>query len=173
MSAPGVPDRPSVTGLCPRVPGTRARAAALIRPSRIPRRRRRRRRRPGKSALSGRPSARFWRRAVDALSGRRGATPLVRRPRPPTRSAKTAAKRRRREMATRHEPGAALISVIKSQKNYGSAYSKRVPRTNCALRIKKCAPRISSGIYFLSTSLLTNNVVFNLFVCLHCQKQPF
>ena len=117
VSAPGVPDRPSVTGLCPRVPGTRARAAALIRPSRIPRRRRRR---PGKSALSGRPSARFWRRAVDALSGRRGATPLVRRPRPPTRPAKTAAKRRRREMATRHEPGAALISVIKSQKNYGS-----------------------------------------------------
>ena len=34
----------------------------------------------------------------------------------------------------------------------GRAYSKRVPRTNCALRIKKCAPRISSGIYFLSTS---------------------
>ena len=32
------------------------------------------------------------------------------------------------------------------------AYSKRVFRTNCALRIKKCAPRISSGIYFLSTS---------------------
>ena len=32
------------------------------------------------------------------------------------------------------------------------AYSKRVSRTNCALRIKKCAPRISSGIYFLSTS---------------------
>jgi len=32
-----------------------------------------------------------------------------------------------------------------------SAYSKRVFRTNCALRIKKCAPRISSGIYFLST----------------------
>jgi len=32
------------------------------------------------------------------------------------------------------------------------AYSKRVPRTNCALRIKKCAPRISTGIYFLSTS---------------------
>jgi len=28
------------------------------------------------------------------------------------------------------------------------AYSKRVPRTNCALRIKKCAPLISSGIYF-------------------------
>ena len=28
------------------------------------------------------------------------------------------------------------------------AYSKRVPRTNCALRSKKCAPRISSGIYF-------------------------
>ena len=25
-----------------------------------------------------------------------------------------------------------------------SAYSKRVPRTNCALRIKKCAPRIST-----------------------------
>ena len=33
-----------------------------------------------------------------------------------------------------------------------TAYSKRVPRTNCALQIKKCAPRISSGIYFLSTS---------------------
>ena len=32
------------------------------------------------------------------------------------------------------------------------AYSKRVFRTNCALRIKKCAPWISSGIYFLSTS---------------------
>jgi len=32
------------------------------------------------------------------------------------------------------------------------AYSKRVPRTNCALRIKKCAPRITRGIYFLSTS---------------------
>jgi len=32
------------------------------------------------------------------------------------------------------------------------AYSKRVFRTNCALRIKMCAPRISSGIYFLSTS---------------------
>ena len=32
------------------------------------------------------------------------------------------------------------------------AYSKRVPRTNFALRIKKCAPRIFSGIYFLSTS---------------------
>jgi len=28
------------------------------------------------------------------------------------------------------------------------AYSKRIPRTNCALRIKNCAPRISSGIYF-------------------------
>jgi len=28
------------------------------------------------------------------------------------------------------------------------AYSKRIPRTNCALRIKKCAPLISSGIYF-------------------------
>ena len=32
------------------------------------------------------------------------------------------------------------------------AYSKRVFRTNCALRIKKYAPRNSSGIYFLSTS---------------------
>ena len=32
------------------------------------------------------------------------------------------------------------------------AYSKHVPRTNCALRIKKCAPRISGGVYFLSTS---------------------
>ena len=36
---------------------------------------------------------------------------------------------------------------------WARAYSKRVPRTNCALRIKKCAPRISSGIIlFLSTS---------------------
>jgi len=34
----------------------------------------------------------------------------------------------------------------------GTAYSERVFHTNCALRIKKCAPRISSGIYFLSTS---------------------
>jgi len=32
------------------------------------------------------------------------------------------------------------------------AYSKRVPRTNYALQIKKCASRISYGIYFLSTS---------------------
>ena len=31
-----------------------------------------------------------------------------------------------------------------------SAYSKCAPRTNCALRIKKCAPRISSGICFLT-----------------------
>ena len=29
-----------------------------------------------------------------------------------------------------------------------SAYSKRVTRTNCPLRIKKYAPRITSGIYF-------------------------
>jgi len=36
--------------------------------------------------------------------------------------------------------------------SWTSAYSKHVPRTNCALRIKKCAPRITSGIYFLSTS---------------------
>jgi len=48
------------------------------------------------------------------------------------------------------------------------AYSKRVSRTNCAFRIKKCAPRISSGIYFLSTSWLTNNVVFNLFALTCC-----
>ena len=34
------------------------------------------------------------------------------------------------------------------------AYSKRVPRTNCALRIKKCAPRISSGIYFFKHKLI-------------------
>jgi len=34
----------------------------------------------------------------------------------------------------------------------GRAFPKRVFRTNCALRIKKCAPRITSGIYFLSTS---------------------
>jgi len=32
------------------------------------------------------------------------------------------------------------------------AYSKRVPRTNYALRIKKCLPRISSDISFFSTS---------------------
>ena len=31
-------------------------------------------------------------------------------------------------------------------------FQGRVPRTNCALWIKKCAPRISSGIDFLSTS---------------------
>jgi len=37
-------------------------------------------------------------------------------------------------------------------RNRSRAYSKRVPRTNCALRMKKCAPRISSGIYFISTS---------------------
>jgi len=54
----------------------------------------------------------------------------------------------------------------------GSAYSERVPRTNCALRIKKCASRIFSGIYFLSTSSLTNNVVFNLFVCLQRSPRP-
>jgi len=42
-----------------------------------------------------------------------------------------------------------LMPVLGSQPR---AYSKRVFRTNCALRIKKCAPRISSGIYFLSTS---------------------
>ena len=35
-----------------------------------------------------------------------------------------------------------------SQQSSARAYSKRVPRTNCALRIKKCAPRISSGNYF-------------------------
>jgi len=34
------------------------------------------------------------------------------------------------------------------------AYSKRVPRTNCALRIKKCAPLISSGIYFFKHELI-------------------
>ena len=33
------------------------------------------------------------------------------------------------------------------------AYSKRVFRTNCALRIKKCAPRNSSGIYFFKHKL--------------------
>jgi len=44
------------------------------------------------------------------------------------------------------KPGMALSSPS------ARAYSKRVLRTNCALRIKKCAPRISSGIYFLSTS---------------------
>jgi len=38
---------------------------------------------------------------------------------------------------------------VSSAANY---YSKRVPRTNCALRMRKCASRISSGIYFLSTS---------------------
>ena len=33
------------------------------------------------------------------------------------------------------------------------AYSKRVFRSNCALRIKKCAPRISSGIYLFKHKL--------------------
>jgi len=37
---------------------------------------------------------------------------------------------------------------------HGRAYSKRVPHTNCALRIKKCAPRISSGIYFFKHKLI-------------------
>ena len=39
----------------------------------------------------------------------------------------------------------------------GLAYSKRVPCTNCALRIKKCAPRISSGIYFFKHKLIRPN----------------
>ena len=43
-------------------------------------------------------------------------------------------------------------STGRLQSVYTRTYSKRVFRTNCALRIKKCAPRISSGIYFLSTS---------------------
>jgi len=37
---------------------------------------------------------------------------------------------------------------------FSSAYSKRVPHTNCAPRIKKCAPRISSGIYFFKHKLI-------------------
>ena len=43
-----------------------------------------------------------------------------------------------------------LLSIVRYFVNRApaSAYSKRVPRTNCALRIKKRAPRISSGIYF-------------------------
>jgi len=45
-----------------------------------------------------------------------------------------------------------LLVLPRKTIDWNSAYSKRVPRTNCALRIKKCAPRISSGIYFLSTS---------------------
>jgi len=52
-----------------------------------------------------------------------------------------------------------VFAAFSRVKHTDRAYSKRVPRTNCALRIKKCAPRISSGIYFLSTSYLTNNVV--------------
>jgi len=43
-----------------------------------------------------------------------------------------------------------IISVAVRGINAGPILS--VFRTNCALRIKKCAPRISSGIYFLSTS---------------------
>jgi len=43
---------------------------------------------------------------------------------------------------------------------YTSAYSKRVPRTNCALRIKKCAARISSGIYFFKHKLI--NIIHEL-----------
>ena len=39
-----------------------------------------------------------------------------------------------------------------SQLDPGPILSVFVPGTNCALRIKKCAPRISGGIYFLSTS---------------------
>jgi len=38
--------------------------------------------------------------------------------------------------------------ALVSYTHFCRAYSKRVFRTNCALRIKKCAPRISSGIYF-------------------------
>ena len=43
---------------------------------------------------------------------------------------------------------------VLSSLDLGRAYSKRVPRTNCALRIKKCAPRISSGIYFFKHKLI-------------------
>ena len=51
------------------------------------------------------------------------------------------------------------LFALRSRLNaiHPSAYSKRVPCTNCALRIKKCAPRISSGIYFLSTSYNNND----------------
>ena len=45
------------------------------------------------------------------------------------------------------KPGPGLTGGGLSYDN-ARAYSKRVPRTNCALRIKKCAPRISSGICF-------------------------
>ena len=44
------------------------------------------------------------------------------------------------------------------------AYSKRVSRTNCALRIKKCAPRISSGIYYYKHKLTNKLCCFQL-VC--------
>jgi len=47
---------------------------------------------------------------------------------------------------------AVAVANAAGDKIFSRAYSKRVFRTNCALRIKKCAPRISSGIYFLSTS---------------------
>ena len=50
-----------------------------------------------------------------------------------------------------HETGNADM-LKKTDDDSFRAYSKRVFRTNCALRIKKYAPRISSGIYFLSTS---------------------
>jgi len=43
--------------------------------------------------------------------------------------------------------------ALVSYTHFCRAYSKRVFRTNCALRIKKCAPRISSGIYFLKHKL--------------------
>ena len=43
---------------------------------------------------------------------------------------------------------------IQSWQLHSSAYSKRVPRTNCALRIKKCASRISGGIYFFKHKLI-------------------
>ena len=56
----------------------------------------------------------------------------------------------------KHQSSFPILSVVArvylGMSATSRAYSKRVPRTNCALRIKKCAPRISSGIYFLSTS---------------------
>jgi len=70
--------------------------------------------------------------------------------------------------ATWVQVGSVLQVVIVRRSAAARAYSKRVPRTNCALRIKKCAPRISSGIYFLSTRWLTNNVVFNLSALICC-----
>ena len=61
--------------------------------------------------------------------------------------------RRGRERKGREEEGGGKKGK-KGRGGASSAYFKRVPRTNSALRIKKCAPRISSGIYFFKHKLI-------------------